>query len=45
MTLNNFFKPKNVSKNTEFHADLESVEKVVKNAQKSYKQNNFDEHE
>ncbi len=45
----NFFllkKSKKVSKNAEFHADFESVEKVVKNApKKSYKQNKFDEHE
>ena len=35
-----------VSKNAEFHADFESVEKVVKNApKKSYKQNKFDEHD
>jgi hypothetical protein len=35
-----------VSKNAEFHVDFESVEKVVKNApKKSYKQNQFDEHE
>ena len=33
-------------KNAEFHADFESVEKVVKKCtQKSYKQNKFDEHE
>ncbi len=45
---NNFFlkKSKKVSKNAEFHADFESVKKVVKNApKKSYKQNKFDEHE
>jgi hypothetical protein len=35
-----------VSKNADFHADFESVEKVVKKwTQKSYKQNKFDEHE
>jgi hypothetical protein len=35
-----------VSKNAEFYADFESVEKVVKKcAKKSYKQNKFDEHE
>jgi hypothetical protein len=48
MTLKIFFfkKSKKVSKNAKFHADFESVEKVVKNApQKSYKQNNFVEHE
>jgi hypothetical protein len=34
-----------VSKNAEFHADFESVEKVVKKCtKKSYKQNKFDEH-
>ncbi len=34
-----------VSKNAEFHADFESVEKVGKNEpKKSYKQNKFDEH-
>jgi hypothetical protein len=33
-------------KNAEFHADFESVEKVVKKStKKSYKQNKFDEHE
>jgi hypothetical protein len=33
-------------KNAEFHADFESVEKVVKKGtKKSYKQNKFDEHE
>ena len=33
-------------KNAEFHADFESVEKVVKKCtKKSYKQNKFDEHE
>jgi hypothetical protein len=45
----NFFSLKNsiwVSKNTEFHADFESIEKVVtKCTEKSYKQNKFDEHE
>jgi hypothetical protein len=41
-----FFKSKKVSKNAEFHADFESVEKVVKKCtKKSYKQNKFDEHE
>jgi hypothetical protein len=40
------FQSKKVSKNAEFHADFESVEKVVKKLTKrSYKQNNFDEHE
>jgi hypothetical protein len=40
MTLNFFF-----IKNAEFHADFESVEKVVKKyTQKSYKQHKFDEH-
>ncbi len=44
----NFFlkKSKKVSKNAEFYADFESVEKVIKNApKKSNKQNKFDEHE
>ncbi len=42
----NFFlkKSKKVSKNAEFHADFESVEKVVKKCTKQ-KQNKFDEHE
>ncbi len=41
-----FFKSKKVSKNAQFYADFESVEKVVKKyAKKSYKQNKFDEHE
>jgi hypothetical protein len=35
-----------VSKNAEFYADFESVEKVVKKCtKKSYKQTKFDEHE
>ena len=35
-----------LSKNAEFNADFESVEKVVTNVpKKSYKQNKFDEHE
>ncbi len=35
-----------MSKNAEFHADFESVEKVVKKCTKKiYKQNKFDEHE
>jgi hypothetical protein len=36
MTPKNFFvkKIKKISKNAEFHADFESVEKVVKNAPK-----------
>ncbi len=35
-----------MSKNTEFHADVESVEKVVeKCTKKIFKQNKFDEHE
>jgi hypothetical protein len=39
-------KSKKISKISEFHADFESVEKVVKKfTQKSYKQNKFDEHE
>ncbi len=39
-------KSEKISKNAEFHADFESVEKVVKNAPKqSYKQKKFDEHE
>ncbi len=34
------------TKNAEFHADFESIEKVVeKCTRKSYKQNKFDEHE
>ncbi len=38
-------KSRKVSKNTEFYADFESVEKVVKKfTKKSYKQNKFDEH-
>jgi hypothetical protein len=47
MTQKNFFgkKSKKISKNAEFHADFESVEKVVKNAPKKiYKKNKFDEH-
>jgi hypothetical protein len=41
-----FEKSKKVSKNPEFHADFELVEKVVKICtQKRYKQNKFDEHE
>ncbi len=33
-------------KNAEFHADFESVEKIVKKfTKKSYTQNKFDEHE
>ncbi len=39
-------KIKKGTKNAEFHSDVKSVEKVfLKNAQKSYKQNKFDEHE
>jgi hypothetical protein len=35
-----------IFKNAEFHADFESVEKVVKKrTKKSNKQNKFDEHE
>jgi hypothetical protein len=35
-----------MSKNAEFHADFESIEKFVKKCtKKSYKQNKFDEHE
>ncbi len=44
----NFFgqKSEKISKNAEFHADFESVEKVVKKTPKnSYKQKKFDEHE
>ncbi len=38
-------KSKKVSKNAEFHTDIESVEKVVKKCTiKSYKQNKFNEH-
>ncbi len=41
-----FEKIKKRYKNAEFHADFESIEKVVeKCARKSYKQNKFDEHE
>ncbi len=41
-----YFFIKKVSKNAEFHADFESVEKVVKKCtKKSYKKNKFDEHE
>ncbi len=41
-----FFISKKVSKNAEFHADFEPVEKVIKNApKKSYEQNKFKEHE
>ncbi len=37
-------KSEKVSKNAEFYADFESVEKVVKKcAKKSYKQNKFDD--
>ncbi len=43
MTPQNF---KKISKNAEFHADFEFVEKVIKKCtKKSYKQNKFDEHE
>ncbi len=39
-------KSQKVLKNAEFHADFDSVEKVVKKCtKKSYKQNKFDEHE
>ncbi len=38
-------KSKKVPKNAEFHADFESVEKVVKKAHKKYKQKKFGEHE
>ncbi len=39
-------KSKKISKNAEFHADFESVEKVVKNApKKGYKQNKFEKSE
>jgi hypothetical protein len=41
-----FWKIEKGVKNTEFHADFESVEKVVKKcSKKGYKQNKFDEHE
>ena len=41
-----FLNSKMVSKNAEFHADFEFVEKVVKKCtKKNYKQNKFDEHE
>jgi hypothetical protein len=33
------------SKDAEFHAKFKSVEKVLKNLQKSCEQNKFDEHE
>ncbi len=36
---------KKVSKNAEFHADFESIEKLLNMYQKSYKQNKFDKHE
>jgi hypothetical protein len=37
---------KYISKNAEFHADFNSIEKVLKKCtQKSYKENKFDEHE
>ncbi len=43
---NFFFISKKGAKNAEFHADFESIEKVVKKCtKKSYKQNKFDEHE
>jgi hypothetical protein len=47
MTPKNFFlkKSKKISKNAEFHADFEFVEKVIKKCIKSYKQNKFHEHE
>ncbi len=42
----NFFLIKKGTKNAEFHADFESIEKVVKKyTKKSYKQHKFDEHE
>ncbi len=41
MNFKKIFLEKKVLKNAEFHADFESVEKVVI----SYKQNKFDEHE
>jgi hypothetical protein len=47
MALKKFFwkKSKKVPKNAEFHADFESVEKVVKKCTKErYKQNKFEEH-
>ncbi len=41
-----FEKIEKLSKNAEFHADFESVEKAVKKCtKKSYKQNKFDEYE
>ncbi len=48
MTKKNVFRKNSIkiSKTTEFHADFESVGKVVeKCTKKSYKQNKFDEHE
>jgi hypothetical protein len=46
MTLNFFFKSKEVAKNAEIHAYFKSAEKVCKKCtKKSYKQNKFDEHE
>jgi hypothetical protein len=45
MAFKKFFFEK-IKKVSEFHADLEYVEKVVKKCtKKSYKQNKFDEHE
>ncbi len=39
MTQNFFFLSEKISKNAEFHADFESIEKdVIKCTQKSYKQ-------
>ncbi len=38
-------KSKRVSKNAELHDDFKSVKKVLKNGQKSYKQNKLDEYE
>jgi hypothetical protein len=41
-----FLKKSKKITNAKFHADFESVEKVVKKCtKKSYKQNKFDEHE
>jgi hypothetical protein len=36
---------KKASKNAEYHADFESVKKVLKKCTKGYEQNKFDEHE
>jgi hypothetical protein len=38
-------KSKKVSKNAEFYLISNPLKKLLKNAQKNYKQNKFDEHE